>query len=263
MRIEVITPHGFCGGVDRAVRMAHELLDRVKGTVYGLHEIVHNESVVGGLVSKGMVFVESVADVPEGAAILVSAHGTSPATFEEAKRRGLTVVDATCPFVLAGHAKIRDNFRNGMRTVIIGKPTHAEVKGYLGEKGACLPEDVRPGENTGRVVQTTLDADEYGGVCTATRDRQQAVRGFVESEVLKGLSPSSVGVLVVGSPKSSNTGKLADIAERAGAKSWRVAGTDDVPSIDFSGIEVLGVTSGASTPEDVFDDVLEGLSPLT
>ena len=150
-----------------------------------------------------------------------------------------------------------------MRTVVIGKPTHAEVKGYLGEKGACLPEDVRPGENTGRVVQTTLDADEYGGVCTATRDRQQAVRGFVESEVLKGLSPSSVGVLVVGSHKSSNTGKLADIAERAGAKSWRVAGTDDVPSIDFSGIEVLGVTSGASTPEYVFDAVLEGLSPAT
>ena len=197
MRIEVIAPHGFCGGVDRAVRMAHELLDRVKGTVYGLHEIVHNESVVEGLVSKGMVFVESVAEVPEGATVLVSAHGTSPAVFEEAKRRGLTVVDATCPFVLAGHAKIRENFRNGMRTVVIGKPTHAEVKGYLGEKGACLPEDVRPGENTGRVVQTTLDADEYGGVCTATRDRQQAVRKFVESELLKVLRYCSRTVTLI------------------------------------------------------------------
>ena len=263
MRIEVITPHGFCGGVERAVRMAHELLDREEGAVCGLHEIVHNESVVGGLVSKGMVFVESVADVPDGTTVLVSAHGTSPATFEEAKRRGLTVVDATCPFVLVGHAKIRENFRNGMRTVIIGKPTHAEVKGYLGEKGACLPEDVRPGENTGRVVQTTLDADEHGGVCTATRDRQQAVRGFVESEVLKGLSPSSVGVLVVGSPNSSNTGKLADIAERAGAKSWRVAGTDDVPSIDFSGIEVLSTSGTQGTvcsrvlPEKSMDNELQ------
>jgi 4-hydroxy-3-methylbut-2-enyl diphosphate reductase len=260
MRIEVIAPHGFCGGVERAVRMAHELLDRVKGTVYGLHEIVHNESVVDGLVSKGMVFVESIAEVPEGATVLVSAHGTSPDTFEDAKRRGLTVIDATCPFVLAGHAKIRENFRNGMRTVVIGKPTHAEVKGYLGEEGACLPDEVRPGERTGRVVQTTLNADEYGGVCTATRDRQQAVRRFVESEVLKGLSPSSVGVLVVGSLKSSNTGKLADIAERAGARSWRVSGTEDVPSVDFSGIEVLGVTSGASTPEDVFDDVVGNVS---
>lgn len=259
MRIEVIAPHGFCGGVERAVRMAHELLDRVKGSVYGLHEIVHNESVVGELVAKGMVFVESVAEVPEGAIVLVSAHGTSPATFEEAKRRGLTVVDATCPFVLAGHAKIRENFKNGMRTVVIGKPTHAEVKGYLGEEGACLPDEVRPGERTGRVVQTTLNADEYGGVCTATHDRQLAVRRFVESQVSKGLSPSSVGVMVVGSSQSSNTGKLADIVERAGARSWRVAGTENVSSIDFSGIEVLGVTSGASTPEDVFDDVVRNL----
>ena len=260
MRIEVIAPHGFCGGVKRAVRMAHELLDKSKSAVYGLHEIVHNERVVAGLVSKGMVFVESVSEVPEGATVLVSAHGTSPAVFEEAKRRRLTVVDATCPFVSAGHAKIRENFRNGMRTVIIGKPTHAEVKGYLGEEGACLPEEVRPGERTGRVVQTTLDAEEYTGVCTATRDRQQAVRRFVESEVLKGLSPSSAGVLVVGSPNSSNTKKLADIVDHMGARSWRVSGVEDIPLIDLSMIEVLGITSGASTPEDVFEAVVQRFS---
>ena len=145
-----------------------------------------------------------------------------------------------------------------MRTAIIGNPAHAEVKGYLGEEGACLPEDLRPGERAGRVVQTTLDADEHGGVCTATRDRQQAVRRFVESQVSKGLSPSSVGVLVVGSPKSSNTAKLVDVAERAGARSWRVSGAEDV-SADFSGIEVLGVTSGASTPECVLDDVVRNI----
>ena len=104
----MITPHGFCGGVERAVRMAHGLLGQVDGTVYGLHEIVHNESVVGDLESKGMVFVESVAEIPKGATVLVSAHGTSPATFAEAERRGLTVVDATCPFVSAGHARIRE-----------------------------------------------------------------------------------------------------------------------------------------------------------
>lgn len=259
MRIEVIYPHGFCGGVERAVRMAHELLDRVGGKVYGLHEIVHNESVVDELVSKGMVFVESVADVPDGAIVLVSAHGTSPATFEEARKKGVTVVDATCPFVSAGHAKIRENFRNGMRTVVIGKPTHAEVKGYLGEPGACLPADVRPGEVTGRVIQTTLDANEYGGVCTATRDRQQAVRSFVESEITKGLSPSSVGVMVVGSRKSSNTGKIADIAEQKGARSWRISAKDEISGLDLSGVEVIGLTSGASTPEDVFEEVSHAL----
>ena len=259
MRIEMIAPHGFCGGVERAVRIAHGLLDKAGGTVYGLHEIVHNETVVGELVSKGMVFVESLDDVPHGATVLVSAHGTSPATFEKAERLGVTVVDATCPFVLAGHAKIRENFKKGMRTVIIGKPSHAEVMGYLGEEGACRPEDVRAGEITGKVVQTTLDADEFGGVCTATRDRQQAVRRFVESEVKKGLSPSSVGVLVVGSPKSSNTGKLAEIAERAGARSWRVKTEKDILELDFSGVDVVGVTSGASTPENVFECVLSAV----
>ena len=253
MRIEVISPHGFCGGVERAIKMAHELLDRTGGTVYGLHEIVHNETVVNGLTSKGMVFVESVSDVPEGATVLVSAHGTSPATFVQALERGLNVVDATCPFVSAGHARIRDNFKKGMRTVVVGNPAHAEVLGYLGEEGACLPEEVRPGEQTGTVVQTTLDAGEHEGVCTATRDRQQAVREFVNSQL------SKVGVLVVGSVRSSNTGKLADIAERAGAKVWRIAGVEDVAGLDFEGVDVLGVTSGASTPEDVYEAVLGAL----
>jgi 4-hydroxy-3-methylbut-2-enyl diphosphate reductase len=256
VRIEVINPHGFCGGVERAIRMANDLLDRAEGAVYGLHEIVHNEVVVRGLTSKGMVFVESVSEVPEGATMLVSAHGTSPATFEEAEKRGIRVVDATCPFVAVGHGKIRENFRNGMRTVVIGAATHAEVRGYLGEKGACLPEDVRPGERTGRVVQTTLDSGEYEGVCTATKDRQNAVFDFVHSNVSRGVVPSAIGVLVVGSMKSSNTGRLADVASRNGAKVWRVASPDDILQVDFSGVEVLGVTSGSSTPDDVFQDVL-------
>ena len=129
------------------------------------------------------------------------------------------------------------------------------MKGYLGEEGACLPEDVRQGERTGKVVQTTLDAGEHSGVCTATRDRQQAVRSFVEFQIKKGLSPHSVGVLVVGSPRSSNTGKLADIAEQAGARSCRVSDAKDVAALDLSGWEVIGLTSGASTPEEVFESV--------
>ena len=256
MYVEVITPHGFCAGVERAIRMAHELLDRTDGKVYGLHEIVHNENVVQELVSKGMVFVDSVSDVPDGATMLVSAHGTSPATFEVAKKCGIKVVDATCPFVIKGHERIRENFRNGIRTIVIGKPTHAEVLGYLGEKGACLPEDVRPGEKTGYVVQTTLDAEEHEGVCTATRDRQQAVRRFVDRQKSRGVASSSIGVLVVGSAKSSNTGKLVDIARHEGARVWLIDGADGVEGIDFSGIEILGITSGASTPEKLFRAVL-------
>ena len=252
MRIEVIEPHGFCGGVERAIRMANALADRMKEKVYGLHEIVHNEDVVRELTAKGMMFVD-------GAMMLVSAHGTSPVTFEEAERRGIEVVDATCPFVAAGHAKIRENFRNGMRTVVMGSATHAEVLGYLGEKGACLPEDVRPGEQTGCVVQTTLDAGEHEGVCTATRDRQAAVLRFVDSKTSEGVDVSAIGVLVVGSVKSSNTRKLAEVAERNGVKAWRIASSDALANIDFSGIEVLGVTSGSSTPEETFDSVVSKL----
>ena len=256
MRVEAITPHGFCKGVQRAIMLAHDLLNRTGAKVYGLHEIVHNEEVVSKLKAKGMVFVDSVSEVPEGAVMLVSAHGTTPATFETAKERGLDIVDATCPFVLAGHAKIRENFRNGMRTVVIGAPSHIEVQGYLGEQGACLREDVRPGERTGFVVQTTLDSSEHENVCTATRDRQRAVLHFVESKVAAGIERSHIGVLVIGSAKSSNTGRLVDVVEYCGVKAWRVSDAEDVSSVDFSGIEVLGVTSGASTPETLFDSVM-------
>ena len=261
MRVEAIVPHGFCGGVDRAVKIARELLDGACGKVYGLHEIVHNETVVQELVSKGMVFVDSVSEVPDGATMLVSAHGTAPGVFSEAERKRLKVVDATCPFVRAGHERIRENFRNGMRTVVIGKPEHVEVAGYLGEQGACLPEDVKPGEKTGFVVQTTLDAQKNVGVCTATRDRQQAVRLFVQNIRMAGIQPSAIGILVVGSSKSSNTLKLADVARSEGVKTWLAGNVDDVAEIDFSGIEVLGITSGASTPESLYQCVFAHLTP--
>lgn len=253
MKIEVISPHGFCAGVERAVRMANEALsDGVP--LCCLHEIVHNESVVKELEGKGVRFVDDVDDVPSGSAAIISAHGTSPDVFGKAAERGIRIIDATCPFVAAGHAKIRANFAQGMRTVIMGSPDHAEVRGYLGEPGACLPADVKPGEKTGRIVQTTLDSGKHEGVCSATRDRQQAVRRFVEG--CRGESPAGVGVLVVGSPKSANTARLAEIARQSGAKSWRVSTTEDVEEIDFRGTEILGVTSGASTPESTLQTIV-------
>ena len=258
MRIEVIEPHGFCAGVERALKMAHEALSDGKRPIYGLHEIVHNERVVQELVAKGMRFVETVEEVPEGATVLVSAHGISPAIRTQAAARRLHVIDATCPFVAAAHAKIRENFAQGMRTVIIGEPGHAEVRGYLGEPGACLPEDVKPGEKTGRVVQTTLDAGAHEGVCTATRDRQQAVREFVAANRQ---GASVVGVLAIGSGKSANSRRLAEIAEQSGATAWRIGSPEEIRTLDLSGIDVLGVTSGASTPETTLRAVLSTLSP--
>ena len=253
MRIEVIEPHGFCAGVERALKMAQEALSDGGQTIYGLHEIVHNELVVQDLVARGMRFVESVEEVPAGAIMLISAHGTSSANRAMAERRQVKIIDATCPFVAAAHAAIRTNFKKGMRTVIIGEPGHVEVRGYLGEQGACLPEDVKPDEKTGRVVQTTLDAGAHEGVCTATRDRQQAVREFVAAHRR---DASVVGVLAIGSGKSANSRRLAEIAEQSGAKAWRIGSPEEIRTLDLSGIDVLGVTSGASTPETALQAVL-------
>ena len=260
MKIEALSPHGFCGGVARAIKMAQEALAahgrerNDAATVYCLHEIVHSEQVVQELTAKGMCFVESVEEVPKGAVLLISAHGAPPAVSDAAVARGLRVIDATCPFVTENHQTIRANHAKGMRTVVVGDPDHAEVRGYLGEPGACLPEDVKPDEPVGRVVQTTLDAAAQEGVCTATRDRQQAVRDFVASA-----RSASVGVLVVGGAKSANTARLAEIAENGGAKAWRVSSAEEVSRLDFGALDVLGVTSGASTPESLFQAVLRSL----
>ena len=258
MKVEVIMPHGFCAGVERALRMAHAALAEAGGgaapALYCLHGIVHNETVVQGLAAKGLRFVESVEEVPEGATMLISAHGTSPANRAVAAARRVKVIDATCPFVAATHAKIRENFEKGMRTVVIGATAHAEVRGYLGEPGACLPEEVAPGEITGRVVQTTLDAGAHAGVCTATRDRQQAVRDFVTAH-----DGGTVGVLVIGSAKSANTGRLVEVAEQSGAQAWRIASPYEIKKCAFPHLDVLGVTSGASTPEEMLRAVLLAL----
>lgn len=258
MNVEVIEPHGFCGGVERAVTMARTALAENSSPIYCLHEIVHNESVVQGLAKSGLCFVEDVADVPEGSMMLISAHGTSPAIREEAEARHIRLIDATCPFVAAAHNRIRENHARGKRTAVVGEPSHAEVRGYLGEPGACLPEDVKPGEVPGLVVQTTLDAGAHEGVCTATRDRQNAVKSFVMAH----RGEANVGVVVVGSPKSANTGRLAEIAERAGARVWRICAAEDIKTFDFSGIDIMGVTSGASTPEEQFCNALAGLLKL-
>lgn len=255
MRIEVISPHGFCGGVDRAIRIAHQALDGNPPPVYCLHEIVHNEFVVRELSAKGMRFVDAIDDVPECAVAVISAHGVSPAVLEAAKRRRIRLVDTTCPFVAAVHRRIRENFAKGVKTVVIGEPNHAEVRGYLGEPGACLPSDVRANENFDTVVQTTLDSGDYRGVCTATRDRQRAVVDFAE----RYRGTSTVGVLVVGSAKSSNTRRLADVAVKAGVKAWLVSLGEEASALDFTGIDVLGVTSGASTPEPILCSVVSAL----
>ena len=260
-------------GVRAAVEKASRTLSLSSGkAVYCLHELVHNEQVVADLKARGLRFVESLDEVPDGAIVLFSAHGVAPAVRAEAQRRGLAVVDATCPFVERAHRAVRDFAARGVPVVVVGRPEHAEVRGVM---GACdgarvvsTPEEVAalpfPDGPVGVVCQTTLSSGTVrtvldalraryphletppaADVCTATRDRQRAVADFV--------CGGGDGVLVLGSIGSSNTNRLVEVARAAGAAFAERAGTlEEIRALDFAGVRRLGVTAGASTPEDFF-----------
>ena len=279
MRIQVIEPHGFCAGVTAALRKAQSLLSPSApctphpAPVYCLHELVHNELVVNDLKRLGMVFVESLNEVPEGATVLFSAHGVSPAVRAQAEERKLMVVDATCPFVEKVHKAAKKFASSGRQVVVIGNPDHAEVKGITGEVADAIviksvphsPFPI-PHPPLGVVSQTTMNADEVADVvenlrgeyevetmaevCNATKARQDAVKAFVGD-----------ALLVLGSVNSSNTRRLCEVAKCA--KVFRAGTLDEVKAIDFSGVSVLGVTSGASTPENFFTDVIEYLKTIS
>ena len=273
MKVEVIEPHGFCMGVRAAVEKASRTLSLSSGkAVYCLHELVHNEQVVADLKARGLRFVESLDEVPDGATVLFSAHGVALAVRAEAQRRELAVVDATCPFVARAHRAVRDFAARGVPVVVVGRPEHAEVRGVM---GACdgarvvsTPEEVAalpfPDGPVGVVCQTTLSSGTVrtvldalraryphletppaADVCTATRDRQRAVADFV--------CGGGDGVLVLGSIGSSNTNRLVEVARAAGAAFAERAGSlEEIRALDFAGVRRLGVTAGASTPEDFF-----------
>ena len=260
-------------GVRAAVEKASRTLSLSSGkAVYCLHELVHNEQVVADLKARGLRFVESLDEVPDGATVLFSAHGVALAVRAEAQRRELAVVDATCPFVARAHRAVRDFAARGVPVVVVGRAEHAEVRGVL---GACdgarvvsTPEEVAalpfPDGPVGVVCQTTLSSGTVrtvldalraryprletppaADVCTATRDRQRAVADFV--------CGGGDGVLVLGSIGSSNTNRLVEVARAAGAAFAARAGTlEEIRTLDFAGVRRLGVTAGASTPEDFF-----------
>ena len=278
MKVEVIEPHGFCMGVRVAVEKASRTLALSAGRpVCCLHELVHNEQVVADLKARGMSFVESLDEVPDGATVLFSAHGVAPAVRAEARRRGLAVVDATCPFVERAHRAARAFAARGVPVAVVGHAEHAEVRGIVGEISACSvvasAEEVAAlpypeSSPLGVLCQTTLSSGTVRAVldalraryplletppaadiCRATRDRQTAVAEFVRG--------GGDGVLVLGSAGSSNTNRLVEVARGAGAAFAARAGTlDEVRALDFAGIGRIGVTSGASTPEEFLDRVV-------
>ena len=261
MKVEVLEPHGMCAGVNAAIAKALKLKD-----VYCLHELVHNEIVIGELKDLGFKFVERIEDVPEGETVVFSAHGVSPAVRLAAKERNLKVVDTTCPFVAKVHKAAREFAERGLPVVILGDPKHAEVRGIQGEVDCSRPQSTAAGSRIGVVSQTTMNADEVerqvaelrkkydvetmAEVCTATRDRQNAVKNYcLATKGTQRGRKENLGVLVLGSRTSSNSKRLCEVAEQNGAKAFMAGSMDELKKIDFSGVEQLGVTSGASTPE--------------
>jgi 4-hydroxy-3-methylbut-2-enyl diphosphate reductase len=284
MKLHVIEPHGFCSGVKNAVKTAKSTLLSSPGErVYCLHELVHNEIVINELNSLGMITVDTIDEIPDGSRVLFSAHGVSPQVREIAERKNLTVIDTTCPFVSRVHREALSAAIEGKNVIVIGESKHVEVQGVVGEiikvggtyivvKTIDDVSSINWDKNTDIriVVQTTLSEDDVvtvieaiknkfpntetsmaSSVCTATHDRQKAVRDFVADSLNNGAK--KVGVLVLGSVKSANTNRLLQIAQEAGAKAWRCASEEEIKNIDFSDIDILGVTAGASTPESLFN----------
>jgi len=259
----VLEPHGFCAGVKGALERA----GRNPGA-YCLHEIVHNDIVVGELRNAGMKFVESIDEVPPNETIIFSAHGVSPAVRAEAEARGLKIVDATCPFVAKVHRDARSFALAGLPVVVIGHAGHAEVKGIVGEvlavEGASAyvyPDVPEEGAGIGVVSQTTMNSDEVArileglrgkfkvktsaAVCHATKERQDAVKNF-EGDVL----------IVLGGANSSNTRRLAEVAR---CKAYRAGTMEELKALDLSGAGHVGLTAGASTPEAFLNEAVEFL----
>jgi 4-hydroxy-3-methylbut-2-enyl diphosphate reductase len=269
-------PRGYCAGVVRAI----DVLDRVLATepppVYAFHEIVHNRHVVDGFRRRGAVFVDSLDEVPEGARIVFSAHGVSPEVVEEARRRRLRVLDATCPLVTKVHKETKKAAQDGYDILLIGHRGHDEVVGTLGEAPERTtivdnPSEV-PALATGArpvfvVTQTTLSVDDTAEVidairarhpeaqvrndiCYATTNRQEAVRAIAQQADL---------VIVVGSENSSNSVRLREVAASSGTPAYRVDGIEEIDPAWYEGVEVVGLTAGASVPDELLDPIVEDL----
>ncbi len=276
-KILIAAPRGWCAGVDRAVEIVERALGRFGPPVYVRRQIVHNLHVVRGLEDRGAVFVKSEDEAPEGAVCVLSAHGVAPGVYENANRRGLKVIDATCPLVTKVHVEARRFARAGMKIVLIGHAGHEEIEGTSGEAPEATvvierPEDVEgieisPGERVGFLTQTTLAVDDTREVIEALRRRFPSIAGPTKDDICyasqnRQLATRAVAeradlVLVVGAENSSNSNRLVEVAREAGVRSYLIADETAIDPRWIEGAEVIGVSSGASTPEVLVDRVVQ------
>jgi 4-hydroxy-3-methylbut-2-enyl diphosphate reductase len=275
-------PRGFCAGVDRAIEIVERALEKFGAPIYVRHEIVHNTYVVNDLKSKGAIFIEELDDVPPGATLVFSAHGVSKAVQDEAKRRGFKVFDATCPLVTKVHVEVAKLAREGYEFIMIGHKGHPEVEGTMGqlESGIHLVEDiedvahVRPGQTSklAVVTQTTLSVDDAAGIAAAVRERFPAIREPKMQDIcyatqnrqdaVKVMSQQVEVVIVVGSPTSSNSNRLAELARKLGVDSYMVDNADELKPEWMQGKARVGLTAGASAPEVLVNQVIERIRAL-
>ncbi len=274
-------PRGFCAGVDRAIEIVDRALKRFGAPIYVRHEIVHNTYVVNDLKAKGAIFVETLDEVPAGATLIFSAHGVSKALRREADARGFQVFDATCPLVTKVHVEVAKLAREGYEFIMIGHKGHPEVEGTMGQlnRGIYLVEDVADvahvqprGDQLAVVTQTTLSVDDAAAILAAVKKRFPQVRQPKQQDIcyatqnrqdaVKVMAPAVDVVVVVGSPTSSNSNRLRELAERLGTKAYMVDAADDLQPAWFEGRSRVGVTAGASAPDILVQQVIARLREL-
>jgi 4-hydroxy-3-methylbut-2-enyl diphosphate reductase len=284
MQIVLANPRGFCAGVDRAIEIVDQALETFGAPIYVRHEVVHNRTVVDNLKKKGAIFIEELNDVPVGSYLIFSAHGVSKQVQKEAEERQLTVFDATCPLVTKVHLQVAKHAKSDREVILIGHAGHPEVEGTMGQYEKCTenggiylvetPDDVanlkvNNPDNLAYVTQTTLSMTDTkimvdalkarfsaiqeqkkDDICYATQNRQDAVQE---------LAKQADAILVVGSPNSSNSNRLREIAEQLGKPAYLIDTAADMQRSWFEGIEVVGVTAGASAPEVLVQEVIARL----
>jgi 4-hydroxy-3-methylbut-2-enyl diphosphate reductase len=275
-------PRGFCAGVDRAIAIVEQALARFGAPIYVRHEVVHNKFVVDDLKSKGAIFVDELADVPQGSTVVFSAHGVSRAVRDEAAARGLTVFDATCPLVTKVHVEVAKMHANGREIVMIGHAGHPEVEGTMGQAdgGIHLVDSVadvdrlvvRDPSQLAYVTQTTLSVDDAATIVAALKRRFPAIIGPRKDDIcyatqnrqdaVKFLAPQCDVVIVVGSPNSSNSNRLREVAAHRGIPAYMIDRAEELQAHWIEGKRRVGVTAGASAPEVLVQQVIERLREL-
>jgi len=284
MQIQLANPRGFCAGVDRAIEIVERALELLGAPIYVRHEVVHNRFVVENLRKRGAIFVDELNEVPDDSTVIFSAHGVSKAVEDEAKRRKLNIFDATCPLVTKVHMEVVSNAKKGRYVVLIGHKGHPEVEGTMGRyeqqspnanillvespqevASLNIPIDVP----LSYVTQTTLSMDDTESIIDALQAKFPRISGPKKSDIcyatqnrqdaVKSLAAKSELVLVVGSPNSSNSNRLREIAEKLGKQAYLIDGAEDIDKNWLNGVKSVGVTAGASAPEELVQRVIKQL----